>query len=73
MLIIFDGIRKESITSKIALTLELNLNVSKYGHEWSKLGDQLYKYAIKHDNDFEKILNVTAEQFDFLRKLLNQK
>ena len=47
-----------------ALSLELKLNISKYGEEWSKLGDILYKYSISFDENL--VYEIEYEQLIFL-------
>jgi hypothetical protein len=63
-----DGNNHITINPKQSIDLELKLNVSPYGHKWSKIGDQLYKFGI--GNNIDMIL-VTNEQFKYLNDLHN--
>ena len=53
--------------------LELELNTSKYGKEWSHIGDYLYNFYVKEDclDQPKSILEVTLEQYTFLLDLYN--
>ena len=50
-----------------ALQLELKLNLTKHGHEWSHIGDFLYKFSVK--NSDKNVLIITSEQFNDLKEL----
>jgi len=58
-----------NINPKQSIDLELKLNVSPYGHQWSKIGDQLYKFGIGNNMD---VILVTNEQFKYLNDLHNE-
>lgn len=62
-----DGIKSISLTRQQSINLELKLNVSPYGHSWSKIGDQLYKFGI--GDKINKIL-VNNEQYKYLISLI---
>jgi len=49
-----------------ARDLELKLNVSYYGHEWSAIGTALFDF---HSKNVEGYLEVVPEQLTFLKKL----
>ena len=53
--------------------LELHLNTSKYGKEWSHIGDYLYNFFVKEDclDQPNSLLEVTNEQYVFLLELYN--
>ena len=53
--------------------LELDLNMSKYGKEWSHIGDYLYNFFVKEDclDQPNSLLEVTNEQYVFLLELYN--
>ena len=55
------------------LNLELELNHSKKGKEWTFIGDHLYKFyvLIGYDNQPESILFLENEQYDFVKELNN--
>ena len=61
-----DGINVIKLNQNNSINLELKLNVSPYGHLWSKIGDQLYAFGI--GNKINNIL-VNNEQFTYLKKL----
>ena len=65
------GSKQFHIYDKDILQLELDLNMSKYGKEWSHIGDYLYNFYVK-ENCLEQpkpILQVTLEQYTFLQEL----
>lgn len=59
---------------KNILLLELELNTSKYGKEWSHIGDYLYNFFVKEDclDQPKPFLEVTLEQYTFLLDLYNK-
>ena len=62
------GIHKLNITRHNALSIELILNQSKFGHEWSKLGDILYCWS-KDPEIYEineNVYYITQEQYDWI-------
>ena len=58
------------LTKKEVLSLELKLNVTKYGKKWSKLGDILFNFQASSTTNEE--LLITQEQFDFFEVLLER-
>jgi hypothetical protein len=48
-----------------AIMLELKLNVSQYGRQWSHIGDELFSYKDGED----KVIKVTTDQYMFLKML----
>ena len=59
--------------NKDIIQLELDLNMSKYGKEWSHIGDYLYNFFVKEDclDQPNSLLEVTNEQYVFLLELYN--
>ena len=55
-----------------SINLEIKLNVTKYGKDWSHIGDDLYNFGICK-KDSKNIINVSKEQYSFLHKLHLQK
>ena len=58
------------LTKKEVLSLELKLNVKKYGKKWSKLGDILFNFQGSATTNEELV--ITQEQFDFFEVLLER-
>ena len=58
------------LTKKEVLSLELKLNVTKYGKKWSKLGDILFNFQGSATTNEELV--ITQEQFDFFEVLLER-
>lgn len=58
------------LTKKEVLSLELKLNVTKYGKKWSKLGDILFNFQASSTTNEE--LLITQEQFKFFDVLLER-
>jgi hypothetical protein len=58
------------LTKKEVLSLELKLNVTKYGKKWSKLGDILFIFQASSTTNEE--LLITQEQFKFFDVLLER-
>jgi len=54
------------------IALELKLNVSSKGHEWSHIGSYLYEYGSCQKNAISSI-TVEPKQYTFLCMLLEQK
>ncbi len=61
------------VYDKNIFLLELELNTSKYGKEWSHIGDYLYNFYVKEDclDQPKSTLEVTLEQYTFLLDLYN--
>ena len=66
MLTIKNGDRSFQINKQEANRLELKLNISKYGNEWSHIGDILYKFSI---GALIAVIPVNAEQYDYLSSI----
>ncbi len=62
------------VYNKDILLLELELNKTQYGKEWSHIGDYLYNYYVKEDclDQPKSTLEVTSEQYTFLLELYNK-
>lgn len=58
------------LTKKEVLSLELKLNVTKYGKKWSNLGDILFNFQGSATTNEE--LLITQEQFNFFEVLLER-
>jgi hypothetical protein len=58
------------LTKKEVLSLELKLNVTKYGKKWSNLGDILFNFQGSATTNEE--LTITQEQFQFFEVLLER-
>ena len=59
------------VFNKDIILLELALNNSKYGREWSTIGDYLYNFFVKEDcaDQPKDRLHVSTEQYTFLLEL----
>lgn len=59
------------IYDKDILILELDLNKTEYGHEWSHVGDYLYNFYAKEGclDQPKPLLEVTEAQYTFLLEL----
>ena len=55
------------VNQKEAIMIELKLNISQYGNQWSKLGDALYNFGSKKDSN--TLLKVTTDQYQYLHML----
>jgi hypothetical protein len=65
-----DGLGNMSFLSKDdSLNLELRLNKSQYGNEWSNIGDTLYYFF--NETIKCKELNVSSYQYTYLMNLLD--
>ena len=71
MLTITDTKDSFQVNTKQSSLLELQLNVSEYGHRWSHIGDELYNYSSKNTDLVDKTLTVTSDQYMYLRMLFN--
>ena len=69
MLTITDTKDSFELTTKQSIMLEIQLNVSLYGHRWSHIGDDLYKYGSKGDDTEVETLTVTTDQYMYLHML----
>tara|TARA_Y100000590_G_C15659018_1_gene991815 strand:+ start:1029 stop:1244 length:216 start_codon:yes stop_codon:yes gene_type:complete len=68
MLTIKNNGRSFTLTKEHANTLELKLNKSEYGQEWSHIGDILYKFSI---GAIIKVWSVNSMQYDYLYKIFS--
>jgi hypothetical protein len=57
-----------ALKSDECIPLEIKLNITKYGFEWKHIGDILYNFGNKYNNN--KIY-VTSTQLKYLIKLKN--
>jgi hypothetical protein len=55
-----------------ALRLELSLNKSARGHQWSNIGQELFDYHTKK-NEFIIVIILTEEQYDTLLAFRNRR
>ena len=67
MLCIWDGDRKLNLEPKQCILVELKLNTSEKGREWSHIGDHLFAFGT--GQDCSDVLKVTSEQFEYLENL----
>tara|TARA_Y100001936_G_C15545932_1_gene394958 strand:- start:232 stop:441 length:210 start_codon:yes stop_codon:yes gene_type:complete len=67
MLTIKCGEKSFELTKPLAIKLEVCLNRSIYGHEWSHIGDVLYKYST---GALINVFSVNTVQYEFLEKML---
>jgi hypothetical protein len=58
------------LTKKEVLSLELKLNVTKYGKKWSDVGDILFTFQASATTNEELV--ITQEQFNFFEVLLER-
>ena len=70
LLTIMDSTRSFMLEEKEALDLELKLNVTTFGHTWSKVGDVLFNFATGRST--VDSFTVTVEQYDFLKLLMTK-
>ena len=62
-----------TLTKDLCLKIELALNLSPYGKDWSDVGDKLYYfYNPRNNNDTKNLFFVTHEQFNFLKNEFNK-
>ena len=67
MLRITDSEHAFEIEKEEAIQLELKLNVTQYGKQWSYIGDKLYAFGSGSESD--DIFVVSAQQYAFLELL----
>lgn len=70
MLTVRDNNERFELNEKESISLELKLNVTSKGKEWSKIGDHLYNFGTKQD--CVEVLIVTTEQLSFLQLLMSR-
>ena len=66
---ITDGDKMFSLKQTECIDLELKLNITKYGHAWSYIGDYLYNSVNKKDKIKSNVCQVTQFQLKYLNKL----
>jgi hypothetical protein len=60
------------LTKQECINLELKFNVSKYGKEWSHIGDRLYYFAHpRNDKDRHNYYILTPEEFSFINSIID--
>jgi hypothetical protein len=70
---IISGKDKLVLNKQECINLELKFNVSKYGKEWSYIGDRLYYFAHpRNDEDRHNVFQIKPEQYAFINPLLPQ-
>lgn len=55
-----------------ALRLELSLNKSAWGYQWSNIGQELFEYHTQK-NEFITVITLTEEQFNILLAFRNRR
>jgi len=68
MLTIKNNGRSFELTKEQAHKLELKLNKSEYGREWSHIGDVLYKFSI---GGLINIISINSVQYDYLYNIFS--
>jgi len=71
MLTVTDFKRSFRLNYDDSIDLELKLNVSAHGRDWSHIGNDLYEYGIKKKGLYAELL-VEKEEFTFLLRLLEK-
>ena len=71
-LFITDNKKYFILTTQLCIKLELELNVSGHGREWSHIGDKLY-YSVhpRNNEDSESTFVINSQQFNFLGSLIS--
>jgi hypothetical protein len=68
---IISGKEKLVLNKQECINLELKFNVSKYGKEWSSIGDRLYYFAHpRNDEDKHNVFQIKPEEYAFINLLL---
>ena len=70
MLVITNTESRFTVTEAESVHLELKLNVTSKGKEWSTLGDHLFAYGT--NKSASEVLTVNNEQFAFLSLLMTK-
>ena len=72
---IVSGENKFELTGRSIIDLELKLNQTSYGHEWSHLGDHLFNfYTLQgYQGQPSDILEVSQFQYQYLQSLNNRR
>lgn len=69
---IISGEDKITLNKKQCINLEIKFNVSKYGKEWSHIGDKLYYFANpRNDEDMNDVVQIKSEEFSFIKSLIS--
>ena len=69
---IISGEDKIILNKQECISLELKCNVSKYGKEWSYIGDRLYYFAHpRNDEDRYNVFQIKPEEFSFINSLID--
>ena len=58
-----------ALKSDECIPLEIKLNITKYGFEWKHIGDILYNFGNKYNNNNNNKISITPEQLNYLIKL----
>ena len=62
-----------TLNKQSCLKIELALNLTSHGKEWSHIGDKLYYFFNPRNNNDEKnLLIVNQEQFNYLKTEFNK-
>ena len=70
---IISGEDKITLNKKQCINLEIKFNVSKYGKEWSHIGDKLYYFANpRNDEDKHNVIQLNPEEFSFIRTFIKE-
>jgi hypothetical protein len=70
---IISGEDKITLNKKQCINLEIKFNVSKYGKEWSHIGDKLYYFANpRNDEDMNDVIQIKSEEFSFIKILISE-
>ena len=68
---IISGENKIVLSKQECINVELKFNVSKYGKEWSHIGDRLYYFAHpRNDEDKLNWYNIRPEEYVFINSLI---
>ena len=72
---IVSGENKFELTGRSIIELELKLNQTSYGHEWSHLGDHLFNFYNLQgfQGQPSDILEVSQFQYQYLQSLNNRR
>ena len=70
---IISGEDKLVLTKQECINVELKFNVSKYGKEWSHIGDRLYYFAHpRNEEDRYNVFQIKPEEYAFIIPLLHR-
>ena len=69
---IISGENKIILNKQECINVELKFNVSKYGKEWSYIGDRLYYFAHpRNDIDRHNVFQIKPEEFAFINSIID--